>query len=93
MGADDPSVSFASTRLGQGANTALPIWAKFYKKATSLPKYKSASFFTETDSMLIKKFDCNFQDAALPTGDSNQDPDLPPDDSMPAYNDKKGDDY
>ena len=91
VGADDPSVSFASTRLGQGANTALPIWAKFYKKATSLPKYKSASFFTETDSMLIKKFDCNFQDAALPAGDTNQYPDLPPDDSMPAYNDKKGD--
>lgn len=66
VGADDPSISFASTRLGQGANTALPIWAKFYKKATQIPAYRSQSFFSAADSMLIRKFDCTFTDDPLP---------------------------
>jgi len=89
VGADDPSICFASTRLGQGANSALPIWAKYYKKATTLPNYKSTSFFSESDSALLKQFDCDYIDI-----DSPSDPipnDLPIDDSMPAYNDKKGD--
>lgn len=89
VGADDPSISFASTRLGQGANTALPIWAKFYKKATALPKYKSGSFFTESDSLTIKKFNCESIDdnlpASMPLDYPNQ-----LNDSVPIYNDKKG---
>ena len=32
VGADYPLVHFSSIKDGQGANTALPIWAKFYKK-------------------------------------------------------------
>lgn len=90
VGADDPSISFASTRLGQGANTALPIWAKFYKKAASIPKYKSGSFFSESDSAIIQKFNCNFQDDALPLDNPMDDP-IPSDDTMPILNDSKKD--
>ena len=32
VGADDRSVHFRSTRLGQGSHTALPIWALYMKK-------------------------------------------------------------
>jgi penicillin-binding protein 1A len=32
VGAEDRSVHFRSTELGQGANMALPIWAMFMKK-------------------------------------------------------------
>lgn len=32
MGANYPFIHFSSILYGQGANTALPIWAKFYKK-------------------------------------------------------------
>ncbi len=79
VGADDPSITFASTRLGQGANSALPIWAKFYKKATTLPKYKSGSFFNETDSATIQKFNCSYLDDRAPIdsyGSNLQDVDL-----------------
>lgn len=31
VGADDPAIRFRSTALGQGANTAAPIFAEFYK--------------------------------------------------------------
>lgn len=31
-GADDPAIHFESTAYGQGANAALPIWAKFFKE-------------------------------------------------------------
>ena len=74
VGADDPSITFASTRLGQGANSALPIWAKFYKKATTLPKYKSGSFFNETDSATIQKFNCTYQDDPVPIDDNDSNP-------------------
>ena len=88
VGADDPSISFASTRLGQGANTALPIWAKFYKKASSLPKYKSGSFFSESDSTIIQKFNCNFHDDTVPIDNPLNDVAIP-NDTMPIYNDSK----
>jgi penicillin-binding protein 1A len=32
VGCDNPSVSFATTAMGQGANAALPVWARFFKK-------------------------------------------------------------
>jgi penicillin-binding protein 1A len=32
VGADDPSIHFASTNLGQGAAAALPIWGSFFRK-------------------------------------------------------------
>jgi penicillin-binding protein 1A len=89
VGADDPSISFASTRLGQGANTALPIWAKLHKKAANMPKYKSGSFFSDGDSSLLKKFNCVSIDDTYPS-DVPTDSDLIPDDSTNSgYNDRK----
>lgn len=35
VGADDPSVRFRSTALGQGAHMALPVFARFYQKANA----------------------------------------------------------
>ena len=78
----------STTRLGQGANTALPIWAKFYKKASSLPKYKSGSFFSESDSTIIQKFNCNFHDDTVPIDNPLNDVVIP-NDTMPIYNDSK----
>jgi penicillin-binding protein 1A len=47
VGADDPGIRFRTTTLGQGAHTALPIFAEFYKHVSSDPKrrgYVSARF-------------------------------------------------
>lgn len=39
VGAEDERIHFRSTTLGQGANTALPIFALFMKKALKDPKF------------------------------------------------------
>ncbi len=39
-GAEDRSVHFRSTNLGEGANTALPIWALYMKKVYADPQLK-----------------------------------------------------
>jgi len=67
VGADEPSITFASTGLGQGASSALPIWGKLYKKiqADASIQVKQKSFFTESDSTILKNFDCNFQPELL----------------------------
>jgi penicillin-binding protein 1A len=68
VGADDPSITFASTGLGQGASSALPVWGKFYQKAHKDPTNKITqlkSFFTEADSAVLQKYDCNFQPQIL----------------------------
>jgi len=39
-GAEDRMVHFRSTNLGEGANTALPIWALYMKKVYADPKLK-----------------------------------------------------
>ncbi len=40
VGADDPGIRFRTTNLGQGAHTALPIFAKFWQKVNSDHRYK-----------------------------------------------------
>jgi penicillin-binding protein 1A len=40
VGAQDPTVRFASTALGQGANTGLPIYGYFMKKVYADPELK-----------------------------------------------------
>ena len=40
VGAEDRSVHFRSTRLGQGSHTALPIWALYMKKVYNDPNLK-----------------------------------------------------
>jgi len=47
VGSDDPRIRFRSTALGQGARTALPIVARFFKQANadkSLNRYTQAHF-------------------------------------------------
>ena len=49
VGADDPGIRFRTTSLGQGAHTALPIFAEFYKKVSVDPQkrmYVSSRFRT-----------------------------------------------
>lgn len=41
VGADNPAFRFRSTILGQGANTALPITAKFIQKINADPQFNS----------------------------------------------------
>ena len=40
VGAEDRSVHFRSTNLGQGANMALPIWALYMKRVYNDPDIK-----------------------------------------------------
>lgn len=52
VGANYPFIHFSNIEYGQGANTALPIWAKFYKKIesdTDLKPLVSAQFDFEND--------------------------------------------
>lgn len=47
VGADDPGIRFRTTALGQGAHTALPIFAAFYKQVSVDPQrrvYVSSRF-------------------------------------------------
>ncbi|MCB0539584.1 MAG: transglycosylase domain-containing protein [Bacteroidetes bacterium] len=60
VGNDDKFVRFRSTSLGQGASTALPIWAKFIKKVyadTSLHYNINASFEKPTEKLYVE-LDC-----------------------------------
>jgi penicillin-binding protein 1A len=53
VGADDPGIRFRTTALGQGAHTALPIFAEFYKVVSSDSKrreYTSSRFKTLPES-------------------------------------------
>ncbi|HEY0656070.1 MAG TPA: transglycosylase domain-containing protein [Chryseosolibacter sp.] len=60
VGADDPSLHFRSTALGQGSATALPIVAKFIEKAnkdkTLRPVMRAR--FPELPSHLASQLDC-----------------------------------
>ncbi len=40
VGADNPSIHFRTTALGQGANMALPIYAEFLKQLNRDPRYQ-----------------------------------------------------
>jgi penicillin-binding protein 1A len=60
VGAEQPVVRFRSTRLGQGAATALPICGKFFRKVyntQSFRKYRNAAFYP-LDSLALAEFDC-----------------------------------
>ncbi len=41
VGAADRRIRFRNIKLGQGANTALPIWARFYQKLLANPSYNA----------------------------------------------------
>jgi len=60
VGADDRRVRFRTTALGQGANTALPIVAKFLQKANEDPSLSRVmrSHFAELPSSLENDLSC-----------------------------------
>ena len=58
---EDRAAHFRSTALGQGANTALPVWAIFVKKCygDSSLKFKSMEFpAPENTDLDIDVFNC-----------------------------------
>jgi penicillin-binding protein 1A len=60
VGAEDRSVHFRSTSLGQGANMALPIWAIFMKKVYADTTIKiSQGDFEKPASLEGVDLDCN----------------------------------
>lgn len=60
VGCDNPSVSFATTAMGQGANAALPIWARFFKKlqADSKMNYNWSKDFPKPEDLDFE-LDCD----------------------------------
>jgi penicillin-binding protein 1A len=59
-GAEDRSVHFRSTNLGEGANTALPIWALYMKKVYADPSLKiSKGDFIAPAGGLDVEIDCD----------------------------------
>lgn len=60
VGGQVMQVHFRSTALGQGANTALPIWAKFMQKVYNDPKLKiSTGDFFKPSAPLSIETDCS----------------------------------
>lgn len=62
VGTEEPSVSFSTTYMGQGANTALPIWGYYMKKVwgDSLLGISKEDF--EKPQGKLVEFDCNVID-------------------------------
>ncbi len=60
VGAEDPKVRFRSMQLGQGAKTALPIWAKFMQRVKADPSLKTfqVDTFSQTDIFTLSELDC-----------------------------------
>ncbi|MEO1030760.1 MAG: transglycosylase domain-containing protein [Bacteroidota bacterium] len=60
VGNDNHGIGFKSTGLGQGANSALPIFAKFYQKLNKDSDYKTITRakFEKTHEKVIKDLDC-----------------------------------
>lgn len=61
VGAEDRSVHFRSTNLGQGSHTALPIWAKYMRKVYDDPalNISKGEFPKPNTPGLDLNFDCN----------------------------------
>ena len=60
VGNDNQQIGFSSTGIGQGANSALPIFAKYLQKLNTNPKYNDitkASFETPSEAVL-NALDC-----------------------------------
>jgi penicillin-binding protein 1A len=61
VGADDPGIRFRTTSLGQGAHTALPIFAEFYKQVSSDPqrRYYTTARFSPPSSRTRRELTCD----------------------------------
>lgn len=60
VGNDNYNIGFKTTALGQGANTALPIFAKLYQKMNQDSTFDpiTKSKFKETSEEVLKDLDC-----------------------------------
>ena len=60
VGNDNHSIGFKTTGLGQGANSALPIFAKFYQKLNADTNYNAITKarFEEPSKEVVKDLDC-----------------------------------
>ncbi len=60
VGADNPSIHFRTTALGQGAHTALPIFARFIQTLEKDPGYRSMALaqFPPLPDALAGRLDC-----------------------------------
>lgn len=60
VGAESPAVRFRNLRLGQGANTALPIFANFTQKINADQRYAkyAEATFPEPDIEVLSKLNC-----------------------------------
>lgn len=68
VGADDPSICFATTASGQGASSALPIWAKFMNRSYADRRLKlnyKASFMSGADSLYRAEIECSSSDTLI----------------------------
>ncbi|MCX7550607.1 transglycosylase domain-containing protein [Xanthomarina sp. F2636L] len=62
VGNDNQQIGFSNTRIGQGANSALPMFAKFLQKLNNDSTYKNitdASFETPSDQVK-KSINCDY---------------------------------
>ena len=61
VGCEDRFIRFRSMNYGQGASTALPIWAKFFQKiyadSLNFKDYTTSSQFTKP-KIINTEFDC-----------------------------------
>ena len=75
VGGQVMQIHFLSTRLGQGANTALPIWAKFMNKVYDDPTINlSKEDFEKPERPLIIEIDCDKYDQQHKDGDLQKNP-------------------
>ncbi|EPR72473.1 Multimodular transpeptidase-transglycosylase [Winogradskyella psychrotolerans RS-3] len=60
VGNDNHSIGFKSTGMGQGSNSALPIFAKFYQKLNKDSDYKSitGAQFEKPSEQVLSDLDC-----------------------------------
>ncbi len=60
VGNDEPAIRWRSTRLGQGANTALPIFGKFMQKMNRTPEFGliTKAQFPALTSYEVKAMNC-----------------------------------
>jgi penicillin-binding protein 1A len=61
VGNDNHSIGFKSTSIGQGANSALPIFGKFYQKLNADSRYNhiTKSTFESPSQEVLDDLDCN----------------------------------
>ncbi|MGI9552646.1 MAG: penicillin-binding transpeptidase domain-containing protein, partial [Aurantibacter sp.] len=60
VGLDNHEIGFRSTRLGQGANAALPMFALWMQKLNKDPEFNSITRarFSRPDAYVLKMLDC-----------------------------------